>query len=39
VDHFLHFPDYDHFDRTLLYGIVPFVPHTDEAELEIAFNI
>ena len=35
VDHFLHFPDYDHFDRTLLYEIVPFVPPTDEAQPEI----
>ena len=37
VDHFLYFPDYDHFDRTLLWEIVPFVPH--EAGPEIALNI
>ena len=39
VDHFLHFPDYDHFNRTLLYEIVPFIPSTDETEPEIAPNI
>ena len=39
VDHFLHFPDYDHLNKTLLYEIVPFVLPTDEVEPEIPSDI